>query len=74
MLDIKFIKENEEAVRVAIKNKNIDLDLDKLLELDKKRIELLQNIEELKAQKNKLNDQIKSAKDEWSGKRKIGQN
>ena len=64
MLDIKFIKENEEAVRVAIKNKNIDLDLDKLLELDKKRIELLQNIEELKAQKNKLNDQIKSAKDE----------
>lgn len=64
MLDIKFIKENKEAVRDAIKNKNIDLNLDSLLELDRKRVALLQNIEELKAEKNKLNDQIKSAKDE----------
>lgn len=64
MLDIKFIKENKEAVKGAIKNKNIDLDLDKLLELDKKRVELLQNIEKLKAEKNNLNDQIKSEKDD----------
>lgn len=63
MLDIKYIRENQEALKKAIKNKKIDLDLDKLLELDQKRVGLLQEIEDLKAEKNKLNDEIKSVKD-----------
>lgn len=62
MLDIKFIRENADNVREAIKNKRIDLDLDALLELDKKRVALLQEIEELQGEKNKLNDQMKEAK------------
>jgi seryl-tRNA synthetase len=39
------------------------LDLDKLLEIDEKRVNLLQEIEDLNAQKNKLNEEIKSGKD-----------
>lgn len=63
MLDIKFIKENKEAIVEAIKNKNIKLDLEKLLELDAKRIELLQAVEKLQSQKNSLNDEIAKADD-----------
>jgi seryl-tRNA synthetase len=64
MMDIKFIRENSGEIKKAIKNKGIDLDLDSLLELDKKRIVSLQYIEELKAEKNKLNDLIQSAESE----------
>ena len=31
MLDIKFIRENKDIVREAVKNKNRDIDVDKLL-------------------------------------------
>jgi len=64
MLDIKFIRENVGEVKKAIKNKKIDLDLDALLEADKKRVKLLQEIEKLNAEKNKINAEIQSAKDE----------
>ncbi len=61
MLDIKFIRENAEALKEVAKNKNIDLDIDQLLKLDKERLLQLQYIEELLAEKNKLNDLIPSA-------------
>lgn len=64
MLDIKFIRENVEVIEKAIINKNIDFDLVAFLELDKKRIGLVQEVEEYKSMKNSLNDLIKSAKGE----------
>lgn len=64
MLDIKFIRENKAALKEAIKNKKIDLDLDALLKLDKRRIEFLQKIEKLQAEKNNLNDLIQKATDD----------
>ncbi len=63
MVDIKFIRENAEAIKTAIKNKNIHLDLDALLEVDKERVKLLREIEELKSEKNLLNDEIQKVKD-----------
>jgi len=36
MLDIKFIRENPEKVKIGAKNKGVEVDVDKLLELDKK--------------------------------------
>ena len=53
MLDIKFIRQNPGIVREAIKNKNIDLDLDKLLATDERRRHLLVEVESLKAEQNK---------------------
>ncbi|KKP77951.1 MAG: serine--tRNA ligase [Candidatus Moranbacteria bacterium RIFOXYA12_FULL_35_19] len=61
MLDIKFIRENADKIKEAIKNKNIDLDLDGLLETDGKRLRALQYIEELNAEKNVLNDLIQKS-------------
>ncbi|MEK7542241.1 MAG: serine--tRNA ligase [Patescibacteria group bacterium] len=54
MLDIKFIRENPEKVKEGCKKRNVECDVDKILELDKKRREFLQKIEGLKAQQNKL--------------------
>lgn len=60
MLDIKFIKENVEEIKKVAENKNIDLDVERLLTVDKERIKLLQEIEQLLALKNDLNEMIKT--------------
>lgn len=64
MLDIKFIRENREAVKKNCRNRNVRCDIKRLLLLDEKRKSALQYIEELNAEKNKLNDLMKSAKGE----------
>jgi seryl-tRNA synthetase len=64
MLDIKFVRENAEQIALASRNKNIDLDVERLLSVDEKRVNALQYIEELKSEKNKLNDLMAMAKDE----------
>ena len=63
MLDIKFIRDHADEVRTAAANKNIKLDLDALLCADEARRVLIQKIEELKEQKNKLNDEVMRAED-----------
>lgn len=63
MLDIKFIKENKDEIKKAIVNKRVDLDLEKLLAADEERVKILQEIESLNAEKNKINDLIRGAKD-----------
>ncbi|MCK5332727.1 serine--tRNA ligase [Candidatus Parcubacteria bacterium] len=54
MLDIKFIRENAEEVKMAAKNKNIKIDIDKLLEIDKRRRELITDMDELQAKRNQI--------------------
>ncbi len=58
MLDIKFIRENQEKVKEAIKNKRIDLSLDALLDLDAQRRDFLTELESLKATKNQFSKEI----------------
>jgi len=54
MLDINFIRENFVVVKNACKNKNVNVDVDRVLELDKKKRELMTEIETLKAEQNKI--------------------
>ena len=54
MLDIKFIRENPEAVKEGCKKRGVECDINRILELDEKRRELLQRIEGLKTRQNKL--------------------
>ncbi|MDD5397184.1 MAG: serine--tRNA ligase [Candidatus Moranbacteria bacterium] len=61
MLDIKFIKEHKDEIADAIVKKSVDLDLERLLAVDRERVSLLQEVEQLLALKNDLNDMIKSA-------------
>ena len=64
MLDIKFIRNNPDLVKKGCQKKGVEVDIDGLLEIDKKRLETLQALEEIRAQKNKANKEIQKAKDE----------
>jgi seryl-tRNA synthetase len=54
MLDIKFIRENPEKVKEACQKKQLNVDVDAFLELDKKTRNVQQEIDVLRAQKNTL--------------------
>jgi seryl-tRNA synthetase len=58
MLDIKFIRKNPDAVKDACRKKNIKCDVDKMLELDEKRLKLQQELESIAAEKNKASKAI----------------
>ena len=62
MLDIKFIRENPEKIAEAAKNKNIEINIDKLLQIDEKRRGLISKIDELQAKRNKLAKNAKGQK------------
>ena len=61
MLDIKFIHDNREKVQKNCDNRGVKCDIDRLLILDEKRLELLKEVEELNAEKNKINETIQKA-------------
>jgi len=71
MLDIKFIRENQGLVKKACQEKGIQVDIGALLEIDKKRREILQAIEDMRAQKNKASKEIGAVKSEQEKKRII---
>ncbi len=61
MLDIKFIRENSDIVKMAAKKKKIDVDIDKLLTLDERRRSTIGLLEEKKAEQNKRSASIAKA-------------
>ena len=63
MLHIKYIRENIDKVKKATADKQMDLSVvDKVLELDEKRRKLIGEIEVLRAERNKIADEIGKAK------------
>ena len=58
MLDIKFIRENLDLVAKSIQERGLKFDLDALIKLDDKRRETLSELEGLRAEKNKANEEI----------------
>ncbi len=58
MLDIKFIRENRDLVKQAIKDRNLKIELDSFLKLDDSRRIILLELENFRAKKNKANDEI----------------
>jgi seryl-tRNA synthetase len=58
MLDIRFVRENPDAVKAAMINRNADVDVDALLELDNRRRTRITDVEALKAERNKTSKSI----------------
>ncbi|MCA9301747.1 serine--tRNA ligase [Candidatus Nomurabacteria bacterium] len=60
MLDIKIIRENPEVVKKAIEDKNMNgvVDIDRLLQVDVEYRNLLKKVEELRAIRNELSQDI----------------
>tara|TARA_B100001179_G_scaffold233172_1_gene229888 strand:+ start:9982 stop:11250 length:1269 start_codon:yes stop_codon:yes gene_type:complete len=64
MLDIKFIRANPDLVKMAARKKHITLDVDKLIAFDVERLDLLRDIEALRAEQNAASEKIAQAEGE----------
>ncbi len=67
MLDLKFIRENAELIKINTKNKNASENVDLIKSNDERRREIIQEVEKLKSQRNLVTKEIadlkKSGKD-----------
>ncbi len=62
MLDLRALRSDPDAARAALARRGADAGLDRVLELDARRRELLPELEELRAEKNRASDAIAAAK------------
>lgn len=69
MLDIKFIRDNLDLVKLAAKNKNREVEWNLLLDLDDRRRELIQKSEQLRAERNELSSNFKIQDSKVRGKK-----
>ncbi len=67
MLDPKIIRDEPEKIRKMLKNRAVDFDFDSLIELDKKRRELIIKTDELRKTRNQVSL-------EFGNKKKAGEN
>ena len=63
MLDIKFIRENLELVKLAATKKKMTVDLDRLIKVDDSRRVIMQRLEEKRAEQNRVSDGIPVTQD-----------
>jgi len=62
MLDIKFVRDNRDAVERMLEQRGYDLDLQTILSLDHQRREGIQEVESLKHERKVVSDQIAQMK------------
>ncbi|MGB0925250.1 MAG: YgjP-like metallopeptidase domain-containing protein, partial [Minisyncoccia bacterium] len=60
MLDIKFIREHRDVVKKAAIKKHIEIDIDKLIQLDDQRLDILRELESLRAEQNNQSKKIQT--------------
>jgi seryl-tRNA synthetase len=72
MLDIKFIRENSELVKENCKNRLSSVDVDQLLDLDKKMRDLETRVNELRTERNAVS-KTKPSAEEISKMREVGE-
>jgi seryl-tRNA synthetase len=71
MLDIKFIKENPEIIKDAVRKKNLSFDVDALLALEEKRKEAQLAFENARSAQNTLSGEVAHARDNAERERLI---
>ena len=62
MLDLRFVRNNPEIVEEALQKRGVDLTLAEFQEVDAKRRELIQEVEQLKSQRNKVSQEVAAKK------------
>lgn len=80
MLDLAFVRENPEKVKKAVKDKGENTDLERILQLDQKRREILREVEKLRHHRRLTSKEIgqllqkgKDARTKIEGVRKLGE-
>ncbi|MCD6283722.1 serine--tRNA ligase [bacterium] len=72
MIDIEFIRKNPEKAKEKCREKKSNVDIDRILELDKKRRKMIETIEGLKAEQNKISDKHRhKSEDDYRKAREI---
>lgn len=64
MLDIKFIRDNIDIVKMAVKKKHSAVDIDALLKIDDERRSLMQALEAKRAEQNRISKEVPTTTDE----------
>jgi seryl-tRNA synthetase len=64
MIDIKLIRENPERFKKAAKDKNIDVDIDRLLKVDAELSAAKQRLQDIATEKNRIGKLIPKSTDE----------
>jgi len=64
VLDIKFIRENPDLIKEAVRKKHLSFNVDALVELDKTRLEILSLVEKLRTEQNRITDRVARSKDD----------
>ena len=62
MIDLNILRNNPSIVLAAIRNKSATVDLDLLIKLDQEHVGLLREVEELRAERNRLASSMKGGK------------
>ena len=71
MIDVKELRRNFEGIKKALLKRGDDFNVDSFLNLDEKRLSLLAEIEELKAQQNKVAKEVGDLKAKGEDAREI---
>ncbi len=58
MLDIKFIRENKDIVQAGARKKSVEIDIDRLIAVDDERLKTLKEVEDLRAEINRVSNDI----------------
>ncbi len=66
MIDVQIVRDNPELVKEKVKQKGYSVDIDKFLNLDSDRKELLLKVEDLRKQRNEIAAKMKGGKPEQS--------
>jgi seryl-tRNA synthetase len=64
MLDIKFIRENQEVIALGAKKKHLDFNVEELIKIDDERREILLKVEEKRARQNEVSQKIPTSSPE----------
>ncbi len=64
MLDIKVIRNNPEKIKKACQDKQVEVDIDRLLKIDQERRKTIKGLEELRAEQNKISKKVAGLKSE----------
>jgi seryl-tRNA synthetase len=62
MLDLKFVRSNPEIVKEALAKRHADINLDDFLQQEEKRRQVLFEVENLKAERNKVSEEVAKLK------------
>jgi seryl-tRNA synthetase len=73
MLDLKFIRENAEAVAENARNRGLDVDVGLVVELADRRSALMQDLNELRQQQNRLARSVGKERDSEARERLIAE-